>query len=399
LTSLTRSISPSEAAAINHEAASASLAAPASLGANRLNGIDFARLIAGLAIVFHHAPRSDGFIKDISMVGRFSTPLFSLLAAFFLVRHVRMNRTEGMAFYLESRLTRLLVPFVAWSGIYLIAREANRLVFQKQSDLFWIFDLCRSLRAEPSFSTFFSAMSANSGWSLFWAGTSYQLWFLPFLFTMSMLALPILFVTIGHRRRELFLATVLVATGLFMTFTFDKPYIPAWLRFFDTQTFLGLLYYRSPSFFWGLALGLLCRSGRPPEMNRRAAAWVAGAAAVFLMLFVIVFRQERLESNDGMVEPSEAILFVRLAAACILFVAFANWKSPLINRISVLGTYGYGIYLSHVLVIECLHSFRRSQRIEPAWWADLLIFAAAFAGSLAIAWLLRRNRWTSWLIP
>lgn len=364
----------------------------------RMFGIDLARFLAALAIVLYHTPRSAGLVKDVSMIGRFSTPLFSLLAAFFLVRHFRLKGAATAAPYLGLRARRLLIPFAAWSVIYLGARVINLAMFGTVSDLSWVFDMSAALWRSPDVSTFLDFMSANRGWTLLWAGTDYHLWFLPFLFTVSVLAVPMLLMTLGHRRREIGLALGLITAGLFLSLTFDHRMLPAGLRFHETLTFPGLLYFRSSSFLWGLAIGLLCASGRAPRLGRRGVMVLGCVALACLSVYVLDFRRERMTSSVGAVMPSGTIVLVRLAAACLLFVAFANWRGGIVRRIGSLGGYGLGIYLSHVLVIEFLHALRRSRGVEAAWWSDLIVFAIAFPASFAIAWLLARSRRTKWLV-
>lgn len=319
-------------------------------------------------------------MRELSVLGRFSTPLFSLLAAFFLVRHFRARADGAIRKFVRARVVRIVVPFLAWSVLYYLSRDLNFLLFGKVTTL-------------------------KIDWNLLWSGTTYHLWFLPFLMVMSVLSLPGILAVLGNRRAEVAAAVALFGGGIALTLTSHASYLPETLR--DPFSFAQVLYYRSPAFLWGLALGLACRSGAPPRVGRWGVLAVGVTVAMCLVGYLAAVMARWVPSEATGLGVSSPILLIRLAAVGIMVIAFANWRGELVTRLSSLGRLSYGVYLSHVLFIEFAHAIRIAVQTrvfgmsEPKATAatDIAVFVFALIASLAASWALRRNRSTRWLIP
>ena len=92
----------------------------------RLIGIDLFRVIAIYAVVILH---SDGVVKvlppfwlKIREFSLFAVPFFLAAAFYFAVNQIYASRSS---YPLRSRLTRLLIPYACWSGVYVLYKVAR----------------------------------------------------------------------------------------------------------------------------------------------------------------------------------------------------------------------------------------------------------------------------------
>ena len=138
----------------------------------RLLGVDLFRGIAAYAVVFVHSgdeslglPISQEAIS-LRMLFYFAVPFFLASAFYFITSKSEIDISQR---FWRSRVDRILIPYASWSIIYLIFRSI--FFFQsKQMDRLW--DLLR----DPLSIFFFG-------------GASYQLYFLPLLFTGTFLTI------------------------------------------------------------------------------------------------------------------------------------------------------------------------------------------------------------------
>ncbi len=127
--------------------------APAPPG--RLVGVDAARVLATLAVVWVHVAEMQGHGQGWSALGRFGTSFYITVVALLGVRSALRHPGRGVREELVRGAPRFLLPFVAWSLIYG--------AFYGQY----------ALRHGHSFA------DLATWWGPF-AGTARHLWFLPF---------------------------------------------------------------------------------------------------------------------------------------------------------------------------------------------------------------------------
>lgn len=306
-------------------------------------------------------------------VGRWGTAFLNLIAGFFVVltlqKYLGRNaaatasitgRAAGTAKFAWHRVIRIITPFVVWSGLYVMARGFNYVMFGHETSLRWSWEL------------------------LFW-GTTYHLWFLPYLVVVTLLTLPLIAMAIGSTRSQRIGAAVFLTAALaMMTIPF-----PSWLPQpgGDYQA-MRTLYIRSPGFLLGLGMGLLWISGVRPVVYRWwglavVAACLVGCAAM------------------AMLAPSEQVqfIFARAAALAGLLLAFAAWRGPIANFVGRMGSLGFGVYLCHVLVIEALWAVARSMGVPSGLPADVGMFFVAVAASFWLASMMRQSATLKWLVP
>jgi peptidoglycan/LPS O-acetylase OafA/YrhL len=136
----------------------------------RLFGIDLLRGIAAYAVVFVHSgeeslglPISQAAIS-LRLLCYFAVPFFLATSFYFLTARSEIDVSRQ---FWRSRIERILIPYAIWTVIYLIFRS----IFLFQSHKI---DLLRELLGDPLSIFFFG-------------GASYHLYFLPLLFTGTLL--------------------------------------------------------------------------------------------------------------------------------------------------------------------------------------------------------------------
>ena len=80
-----------------------------------------------------------------------------------------------------------------------------------------------------------------------------------------------------------------------------------------------------------------------------------------------------------------------------LLVALGPWRGQTLTQIAQLGKYGYGIYLSHVIVVEVMHAILHYTRVPPSMFVDFGTFVISFLIAIAIAKTLARSPKVAWL--
>ena len=259
--------------------------------------------------------------------------------------------------YGRSRVLRIYVPFLAWSGIYLAFKGVKALV----------------LPGEPN---------DFPGVELLWLGSFYHLWFMPFVFLLTLVVFGLArAVAAGARpgRSAVGETAVLVLAVLA---GWQLALLPA-DRSAQSVGFGQLVLDALPSAAWALALAIPYCRGRVGWLRHRGVSLTCLAVAVALTVLLCGVGRSRLLEN--------------LSGVALLAFALGDWSGLWIERIARLGPLAYGIYLSHLLLIKTLEAIGPKLGLSPSLATSLAIFVLAAAGSTLLAWLLSRTRWTRWL--
>ncbi len=91
-----------------------------------LAGLDTARCLAVLAIIWVHTPRSAALQPTI-IGGRFAVPFFVATTVLLTIRALWNQPELSLTAYAQKRARRLLLPFVAWTVIYLALKLCKRI--------------------------------------------------------------------------------------------------------------------------------------------------------------------------------------------------------------------------------------------------------------------------------
>lgn len=325
-------------------------------GNDRLPGMDAARVIAAIGVVWIHTPQSAQLRPSVAL-GRMAVPFFLgtsiLLILRSLWRGLDSERSKrALIPFWQSRCRRLLLPFAGWSAIYLALKVVKKILIPNQANDF-------------------------PGWEAIFFGTAYHLWFLPFLWAVSMATF-----LIGRealvRRKERATAVVALYIGLALA-AIRLPYA----RLLPDE--IGFMWLAAPGLCWAFSLAIFYLAHPVVFLRHRTAmqatAWMALLGATALLW------------SSGRNATAEAI-----AGLALIIVALTARSGPWVRQLGQLAPLAYGVYLSHLMVLKIGEAV--AQRLE---WAvtptrDLCLFAIVVVASTSISKALSRSRHTRWLI-
>ena len=202
----------------------------------RNEAIDVVRLIAAAAIVYIHAVHYPTLNASRNLF-RFAVPFYLFASFYYQSLSLRRKSDRTLLGYIAARFRRLYLPFLAWSVIYLIARDVKRVKLAGSG----------LVKLQPG---------------LLWRGIEYHLWFLPYLLGFSII-LAVAHWTLLKRDRRWRWPLILLAIAAGFYFSF-KP-MPAWNEVFDNPTYAYVQYWRAtPAACWGLAFAWFMTMG--PEL-------------------------------------------------------------------------------------------------------------------------------------
>jgi len=358
---------------------------------HRIEGVDAIRMFAAFGAAWLHTAQSPE-LAGTGEYGRFAVAVFNTIAAYFLVRSLRRDPDRPFGPYFKLRISKLYVPFLAWSVIYIAARLLKSAAFGKP------------------------LMPLRPGIVL--EGPSHQLWYLPFVIICCAIGFPVAKWALKARERRWSVAIACVAICLAMSFTPMPAWIPK-LSPVGLDYFGNRVWHRLPSFLSGFAMAMI--------VGHRTSAWdvvsfdkghkrhIVGATCfVAGMLFVVFgvnfpkFDIDNLRFVSLEAAASATDRLIPVASACYtaagLFLvasAFGGWANPATKMLSELRYYAFGIFLAHTLFIEGAQAIldHTAPNIAKTWPIDLCIYAFAITGSIAFTALIHSVRSLRWLIP
>lgn len=314
--------------------------------------VDAVRIVAMYGIVWLHAVRSDT-LEGAKALGRFAVPFFVFAAVFFVFEGIRRQAQRSFAQYVRSRLVRLYLPFLAWSGIYLLFKLGKAAALPEQANDF-------------------------PGLSILWAGGFYHLWFIPFILVISLLGFLVAKGTWQRPALERCVALAAVLEGLLLAMTPNS-----------TSGLLGgpygsLVAGALPAACWAVGLGILARYPAMRHLQHPAVRAAALLLALACTLWTWHSGASRLAEN--------------LAGLGVMIIALGPAPGIWGVHLAKLGPLAYGIYFGHLLVIKSFEAVATKVGWSNAWPLDLTIFVASAALSTLAAWALSQWRWTRWLV-
>ncbi|HJT34497.1 MAG TPA: acyltransferase [Pirellulales bacterium] len=316
----------------------------------RWQRLDFARLAAAYTIVWLHTPRTPGLAASKAL-GRFAVPFFVFAAVFLVFDGIQRKPRRPWGEYFRSRLVRIYLPFLGWSGIYLLFKFAKGKLLPDQPNDF-------------------------PGWSILWAGSFYHLWFMPFILVSSLLAFAIAKAVMGRAGLQWLAAGAALAAGAFVLAMPDSLLPPA-----DENP---MVIKALPSLCWAVTFAILYSRGLARWIDSPGCTLFAGLVAVGCSAWVWQVGRDDLAET--------------VAGLAVLIAALGEPTPGWMARLGNLGGLAYGIYLSHLLFVKSFESLANKLHAEINVALDLSIFAAAAVASTALTWALSRFRATSWLV-
>ena len=312
--------------------------------------VDALRFLAAFGVILIHlAPSTEAAGALTRVFSLFAVPFFLAVSLYFFVHRVRVLPRVGLA---DLRLDRLLVPYAAWTVIYTLLRV---LKFR--------------LEGRPQSIDFISVT--------FFGGAAVQLYFLPLLLFLQMLALATLLLTGAWRCR---LAGACVGLGV-LTF----GYVASAGDFFGFQNALtrGATY---------VALAFLLEHTQADPTGRRinlALGWVT-----FAFLLASPFLNDPLSLLSPIVQGP----LVGYGTSALVL----NLRLP-ISRPSLhaLLTCSYGVYLAHFVFLESFEVLAKKLHYALAPYsvgAKLIMGGLIYLSSVLFVAVVRLRRLPAYLL-
>jgi peptidoglycan/LPS O-acetylase OafA/YrhL len=332
----------------------ASVAAPAS----RLALLDGTRLLAAVGIIWVHSAQS-ALGLNLYPIGTFGVPFYILVAVLFMTRSLTRAPDASLRDYVASRFSRVYVPFLAWTGVYLALNQAKSLAVDGRI--------------------------AIPPWTTIYAGSQQHLWFLPYLMVVTIVGgLLVRLLRPRSRLRRIAVAAFLCAAA-YLCWVPE----PAWIATrhdAGDMEFWRYAFRALPTVFMALAIALaVVPKASLPRSNTTLA--IGG---------MVLFSSALILEHESLIGP---IALLRMCAGIgILLVALWPVIVPMIERLGSLGRYSYGVYLSHVVFIRIVVLWAERFDVKPSIWLDLFTFAFALVGALALSVLLSKSKYTRWTL-
>jgi peptidoglycan/LPS O-acetylase OafA/YrhL len=321
--------------------------------------IDAIRLVAAAGIVLVHATESS-FFETWKNLFRFGVPFFLFASLYYQSLSLRRNADRPLGKIIFGRFERLYLPFLAWSVIYLVSRDIERMFLHHLPPV--------QLRL-----------------SMLWTGTEYHLWFLPYLLGLS-IALSVLYrgvIQRDARYRWLVIATaVMIACAIS---TRPVPHMPGATEMtFDDPGFAYFQWFVSSAAAFG-ALAFAC--------------FMTFGSTIYEVPTILGWAGLALVMACSLRQALHGIAFAPRALTGVgsMLLALAPWKSSAIPAMARVGRMGYGIYLCHVIPVEILHIVAHRLHLHPSVCLDLTSFALSFLGAIGIVVLLGKSPRLAWL--
>lgn len=277
------------------------------------------------------------------------------MVALTLSHQPRHASEEGWAAYAVRRFSRLYVPFLLWSLIYLGLRLLKHLVIKGASSPILL------------------------GPATLLTGTAHHLWFLPFAFLVTLFIYPARRVcarsTVGWQRVW---GAVLFSAGLALSFMPCPVAVDATAH--PWTYFTGMSWSALPAVFYGgAAVALL------PAFSGAVTVWAGGAGLAMVgVLLQFEIMQAPLHCLGGLL---------------LWIVAHNRFSFPNPALLATAGAMSFSLYLVHVAVVECLQVISKKMGAAVSIQTDLAVGLTALALSIFLIVLGRRFKCLAPLFP
>jgi surface polysaccharide O-acyltransferase-like enzyme len=321
--------------------------------ANRLARMDAFRLLAAFAVIWIHVPRSVD-LRWTTIFCRFAVPFFAAGVAYFAVTS-GLKATGSVRNYLAARCTKLYMPFLFWTVVYLSMKLLKGLAAG---------DLENSL----------------PGFEVLWTGGAYHFWFIPFAIVISAVGYLIgRCLSKSANLEQVLVSCILIVLAGFIAnvvWPISSGIAEPWVYMLDA----------APAAIAGMVAAILAQIRMQSWVIKRDLAtislmWIAGILSLALLV---------VDGRNVILETIVGVSFFALA----LHAHSTRFEAHL----APFGRLATGIYFVHLLFIKVLESLGNSFRWNPTWSLDISVFLLAAIASVISVWLLGKSRWTNWTV-
>jgi len=333
---------------------------------NRFVCLDGCRTYAAIGVVWLHSLRPEG-LGVWEVLGRFGVPLFSASAAYLCVDSVLRSGPKPIGAYTAGRIKRLLVPFLAWSIIYVIARSIKPLLMGHGNRI-------------------------DAGWHTLWSGTAHHLWFLPFIFVATLLLFVLACAVHKVPRAAGVVMLALSAAALAMPLGAVRNWWVAHGGREENIYTASLAGDTLAALLSGAAIAFLC-AGKPLA-TLLGNQWRT-IGLISLLSFAAVNVALLLTGRVGALE--------NLAGMLLLTFALLPFDWRILRVLALGGPIAFGVYLAHILPVDLMRGIlppyveKLGISTASGWW-DITTFGVALIVSAAVCIVLRRIKPLAWLV-
>ena len=221
----------------------------------------------------------------------------------------------------------------------------------------------------------------------FIGGTYEHLWYLPFLLVASVIAVPVLRLAIRNAaaRRTIGIAAAVIG---FAWAVMPVPKIVSSIPLESSWLFFQPVWWATPSLLLSVALACVALE-RGTGLSVPRSLGVLGLAMFAAGAW----------ANWHVVGRPVPLVTAMGGVGAFWFATSGLIPRAIASRLAPLGaSLGMGVYLSHVLFLRAWLMIAERAGIAPTVTTDLVSFAVALAGAVALSILLKRGRWTRWTI-
>ena len=303
------------------------------------SGIDILKVLAAIAVVYLHTVGQTG-LAWTSPPTRFAVPFFAASAAYFAFRSAIKRVELNTAVYVRSRISRIYIPFLIWTAVYLLVRVT------------W--SMSRQLPLP------------EAGVDLLWTGSTHHLWFLPFILVVTVVAF-IVARSLRSRRSLLAGACVFALGGAI------HCYFVIYIKQPMDHT-VALSSHNVPVVLWTFALLCLAEAGIGERLPVRTIGRFAPPAfLIALILLALLGRNVLLENLSGLIA---------------LGAGLSLKTSDRISALKTIAGFAYGVYLCHILFVEGGQDVARLAGLGRGAFVTTCVFVLALLSSLGLCRLL-----------
>jgi surface polysaccharide O-acyltransferase-like enzyme len=308
----------------------------------QLDWINNLRVIALFAVIvlhttspvmeqFHKGPLAVWLVGDFyNSLVRFAVPVFVMISGALL-----LSKDYELADFLKRRLSRIVIPFLFWSLIYIAY-----LFYNEEIDYSGDFGI-----------------TVRQVLHLLKVGSSYHLWYVYMLIGLYLI-IPILSKFVRNATEKEILYFLLVWLVVMMI---DQPYLSRFKPQLDLRYFEGFIGY--------LVLGHYLAFKDFTFKYLKGAMWVLFFATLGLTTLATYLLFNYYNGiSTLMYEPlSPPILIISISIFVIARLSKPKLSPFIIKVRDLIGTYSYGIYLGHAIVLTLLDE----QGIKFTWFTPI----------------------------
>ena len=312
-----------------------------------VSGFDAIRVFAAFSVVWIHGCVTSTTAIKMDVFNQYAVPVFIAISFFLYTQQLATNPKLSFSNIITSKFQRLMIPYFIWTIIYLLIRLFKSSYIKDPIDL-------------------------NPVAIIFFRGTSYQLWFLPNLFYLSILFFPLIKYLMN--KQKLFNAVFISIAAAALIIRCNVRSDISEKGWFERHAML----YVIPSLIPAAAGVFLYYNYK---FIKRVYTKLNFTVSLFI-LCIIFFSQYFIDQYW--------IIMLFTVLLLLFFTFYVQNVSPALKRISV---NSMGIYLAHGVFLEGIKTFLKIKKVKVQGLTEtFFLIVATYFASLILSDLLSRKK-------